>query len=215
MDKCRNTAVEMLGHPQLPHGEIIPCRLLSFSHPQGAPGEDEHAGYVVRRFQGTSDVALFAKLYEADLSERYTTNIYRYFISCPELTFVVEERSGGSAVAAVTASLKGPTDEVGVGYIGMLAVQKEHRRKGLARLLVQQILEQFYLIKGMTAVRVDTEVGNQGALSVYEAAGFVRESFRTNFYMNGNHAYTLLLMLADTDDRAEYQALYRGATGGP
>lgn len=79
-----------------------------------------------------------------------------------------------------------------VGYIGMLAVTKEYRRKGLGRALVQRILRRMRGM-GCTSATLETEVTNTTAGKLYNDLGFVRDEFLVRYYLNWNDAYRLRL----------------------
>ena len=152
--------------------------------------------YRVVPYRNEQDVACFSRLYVQGLSERYTTNMFRYFIQSPELTFLIEHIETNEMVAAITGCKKAPSTMPmeKIGYIGMLSVDPAHRRNGLARILVNQVLLAFEALQ-VTTVRVDTEWDNAGSLGLYEQAGFTRKGYMARFYLNGAHAYRLEMKL--------------------
>lgn len=79
-----------------------------------------------------------------------------------------------------------------VGYIGMLAVTKEYRRKGIGKALVQRILRKMRSM-GCTSATLETEVTNVTAGKLYNELGFVRDEFLVRYYLNWNDAYRLRL----------------------
>ena len=79
-----------------------------------------------------------------------------------------------------------------VGYIGMLAVTKEYRRKGIGKALVHRILRRMRGM-GCTSATLETEVTNVTAGKLYNELGFVREEFLVRYYLNWNDAYRLRL----------------------
>jgi N-alpha-acetyltransferase 30 len=78
------------------------------------------------------------------------------------------------------------------GYIGMLAVSKSHRRKGIGKALVKQVLQRMK-DKGCTSVTLETEVSNVTAQQLYQNFGFVREELLVRYYLNNGDAYRLRL----------------------
>jgi ribosomal-protein-alanine N-acetyltransferase len=59
------------------------------------------------------------------------------------------------------------------GYVQRLAVSPEHRRRGLARVLVDDALA-WMSRRGARSALVNTGVTNDAALTLYAATGFVR-----------------------------------------
>ena len=55
---------------------------------------------------------------------------------------------------------------------------------------------------------LEAEVTNPGALALYEKLGFVRDKRLQRYYLNGNDAYRLKLLLARREaDQAAVEAL--------
>jgi N-alpha-acetyltransferase 30 len=80
-----------------------------------------------------------------------------------------------------------------VGYIGMLAVSSEYRRRGIGKALVQRILRRMQGM-GCTSATLETEVTNVTAQRLYqESFGFIREELLVRYYLNWNDAYRLRL----------------------
>lgn len=67
------------------------------------------------------------------------------------------------------------------GNIGLLAVAKEYRRKGIGKLLVEKA-NQYFLQKGYSAVKVNTQNSNIAACILYESCGFVIEKRNVFFH---------------------------------
>jgi len=79
------------------------------------------------------------------------------------------------------------------GYIGMLAVKASHRRHGIGKELVRQVLQRMKQL-GCTSATLETEKSNAAALRLYqESFGFIREELLVRYYLNWGDAYRLRL----------------------
>jgi peptide alpha-N-acetyltransferase len=79
------------------------------------------------------------------------------------------------------------------GYIGMLAVSKSYRRRGIGKDLVRQVLQRMKE-RGCTSVTLETEVSNVTAQKLYQNHfGFIREELLVRYYLNCGDAYRLRL----------------------
>ncbi|KAL7527576.1 hypothetical protein ACHAXR_002022 [Thalassiosira sp. AJA248-18] len=87
------------------------------------------------------------------------------------------------------------TDKKYTGYIGMLAVEQTHRRSGIGTVLVQRAIHRMQQM-GCHSIRLETEVTNKAAMTLYEdRLGFVREELLKKYYLNWGDAYRLRLWL--------------------
>lgn len=76
----------------------------------------------------------------------------------------------------------------------MLVVRREHRKYGIATLLISATIEHM-LTLGCKAIFLESEVKNTAALSLYRKLGFVRDSRLFKYYFRGTDAYMLALNL--------------------
>ncbi|KAL5111172.1 N-alpha-acetyltransferase 30A [Taenia crassiceps] len=131
---------------------------------------DEEHGVVFRQYEGEGDLENIVALITKDLSEPYSLYTYRYFIyNWPELCLLR-------------------------GYIAMLAVEKEHRRKKIGSTLVQLAVEIMIQNEAQEVV-LEAEVDNKPALALYEQLGFSRDKYLFRYYLTGTDAYRLKLWL--------------------
>ena len=65
--------------------------------------------------------------------------------------------------------------------IGNLAVGRKHRREGIARFLMREILKEATK-RGCRSIRLDVRESNRSAIRLYDEFGFVLQSKRKNYY---------------------------------
>ncbi len=67
------------------------------------------------------------------------------------------------------------------GEITNVAVSPKYRRRGVAKALVQQVMD-MTRTKGIRTYILEVRASNEGALRLYEGLGFVRSGLRKDFY---------------------------------
>lgn len=87
------------------------------------------------------------------------------------------------------------------GYIAMLAVSSAQRGRGIATALVRIAIDTMARRRADEIV-LETEDDNHSAMRLYERLGFLRSKKLHRYYLNGNSAYRLVLLLrpANADD---------------
>jgi len=133
------------------------------------------------------------RLIQKDLSEPYSIYTYRYFIhNWPKLCFLAMD--GEKCVGAIVCKLDLHKNIVRRGYIAMLAVDENYRKKKIGSNLVLKAI-QAMVIDDADEVVLETEISNKPALRLYENLGFVRDKRLFRYYLNGVDALRLKLWL--------------------
>mmetsp|Transcript_7992 Transcript_7992/g.10497 ORF Transcript_7992/g.10497 Transcript_7992/m.10497 type:complete len:189 (+) Transcript_7992:289-855(+) len=157
-----------------------------------------------------------------DLSEPYSIFTYRYFLyRFPQLCILAVPEGSDEPIGCVVGKMDREQDGAGpivesngqeedqgneatlgdqqhstgewTGYIGMLAVRENYRRKGIGKALVNLVLQRMKKLD-CTSATLETEVTNRTAQKLYqECFGFVREEMLVRYYLNWNDAYRLRL----------------------
>ena len=81
-----------------------------------------------------------------------------------------------------------------LGYVGSqtvldetdmmnIAVAKEDRRRGVARALILELVNQLAQ-QGSRSLTLEVRASNQGAIALYQSLGFVQTGRRPNYYRN-------------------------------
>ncbi|KXH65627.1 acetyltransferase [Colletotrichum salicis] len=163
-----------------------------------------------------------------DLSEPYSIYVYRYFLyQWGHLCFMVSNSQPPPRVRVITVAYftlqtLDPADGslIGViicklevhsshspptrrGYIAMLAVASPYRGKGIATALVRRAIDAMGQ-RNADEVVLETEETNTQAMRLYERLGFLRSKKLHRYYLNGNSAYRLVLLLNPIDPDAAF-----------
>jgi len=72
-------------------------------------------------------------------------------------------------------------------HITAVAVHPNHRRRGLAQLILSSLFIQA-LNKGCTRVTLEVKSDDDAALGLYKSCGFRTAGYRRNYYKNGTDA---------------------------
>ncbi|CAG8566847.1 37205_t:CDS:2 [Gigaspora margarita] len=137
----------------------------------------------------TSELQLpgIMSLIENDLSEPYSIYTYRYFINnWPNLCFMtmVEDQ----CIGVIICKLDKHRDALR-GYIAMLAVKKEYRKRKIGL----EYFTVFIIINNDKVKSYHHQYTNLGALSLYHNLGFIRDKRLYRYYLNGVDAFRLKL----------------------
>ncbi|KAG9284027.1 hypothetical protein G9A89_022801 [Geosiphon pyriformis] len=129
-------------------------------------------------------------LIENDLSEPYSIYTYRYFINnWPNLCFMTMDQE--QCIGVIICKLDRHHEALR-GYIAMLAVKREYRKRKIGTKLVKMAIN---VMKYQNAdeIVLETENTNVGALSLYQNLGFIRDKRLYRYYLNGVDAFRLKL----------------------
>ena len=85
----------------------------------------------------------------------------------------------------------GVIEEDGVGHITTIGVSPEHRRRGMAKIMLLSI-EQGFAVRGATTVRLEVRTDNVGARQLYEQIGYVITQRMRRYYSTGDDGYLMV-----------------------
>ena len=95
----------------------------------------------------------------------------------------------------------------------MLVVDKAYRKLRIGTKLAIMTVEEMARLKCVEAV-LETEITNKGAMRLYEQLGFIRQKRLPKYYLNGNDAYRLKLLIPQPEDiETEAQSQKKEDTG--
>jgi peptide alpha-N-acetyltransferase len=146
-------------------------------------------------YQSENEMSAIMSLISGTLSEPYSIYTYRYFIhNWPDLCFLCSNKETNELIGAIVSKLDLHKKVLRRGYIAMLAINKEYRRKKIASKLVLMSIREM-IKRGCDEIVLEAEVTNDAALNLYENLGFLREKRLYRYYLNGVDAYRLKLWL--------------------
>ncbi len=110
--------------------------------------------------------------HEAFDSNAYPSFFFRQAYDVFGDLFRVAENESGEIAGYVLGSIQSGSTE---GWILSLAVREEHQRRGIAKLLMNSILERLSK-KGAETVLLTVEPDNEKAIKTYQSLGFNEEN---------------------------------------
>ncbi|KAK4068446.1 uncharacterized protein Triagg1_7385 [Trichoderma aggressivum f. europaeum] len=173
---------------------------MAVSSTKQLPANLEYIQYE-HRLEGQYLPAIRA-LISKDLSEPYSIYVYRYFLcQWSHLCFMALDPEDSSLIGVIVCKLEvhsshsPPTRR---GYIAMLAVAAHFRGRGVATALVKKAIDAM-ANRNADEIVLETEETNTAAMKLYEGLGFIRSKKLHRYYLNGNSAYRLILLLKAVD----------------
>ena len=119
-------------------------------------------------YKDEAQIEIVKNIMTTYLSEPYPVYTYRYFLTTwPDLCILCMK--GTTCIGCIVSKVS-PQKVTGMlkGYIAMLAVEKEYRRLGIGRKLVELTLEKMKA-SGVGECVLETEIVNEAALRLYES----------------------------------------------
>ena len=169
----------------------------------------ETQDFLFKTYPGNHQRQRIIELMTKYLSEPYPVYTYMYFLDLfPDCTILCYDKNKKNennelfVCGAVVGNINRKPDKI-QGYIAMLAVEEEYRKKGLGRKMVELLINNFKKEYKVNEISIETEVDNYAALGLYESFGFVRTKMYINYYFNANNAYKLKLFNDNTDYNEE------------
>ncbi|QQS48787.1 MAG: GNAT family N-acetyltransferase [Acidobacteriota bacterium] len=151
-----------------------------------------------RAFKGTLlplTLSDLNELWQLDLrcfvdGEAYERETFRYLLSNPN-TISRQIRSNNDEMVAFAIAI---IESDGVGHLTTIGVAPEHRRRGLARLILLEI-ERTLSNHYVSTIRLEVRVGNDSALNLYQQLGYSIIQRMNKYYSNGDDGYLMVKSL--------------------
>ena len=123
------------------------------------------------------DAVRAAKLETENFSEAWSEQAFRETLQCDYAYYYVAE------CEEEVVGICGLRNISGEGEITNVVTDRAYRRRGIARMLLQTVLETGKGL-GIEAFTLEVRRRNRPALALYEAMGFESAGVRKNFYTN-------------------------------
>ena len=156
---------------------------------------EEDDNFIYKTYPGEEMIEPIMDIISRYLSEPYPIYTYRYFLNLwPDCTICCyDKKNNNKFIGVIVGNCENKKNNKKQGYIAMLAVEIEYRKKGIGKKLVLNLLKILKDVYDVNEYSIETEVDNYAALYLYESLGFIRTKMFINYYLNGNNAYKLKL----------------------
>ncbi|EKM76244.1 hypothetical protein AGABI1DRAFT_45308 [Agaricus bisporus var. burnettii JB137-S8] len=149
-----------------------------------------------RQYSGEADLPRIMALVQSELSEPYVIYTFRYFLH--QWSAYAGDPANSDPIGVIVCKQSLHRNRSNRGYIAMLSVDKNWRKRGIASTLVRNSIDAMKE-DGVEEIILETEFDNYAALSLYESLGFIREKRLYRFYLNGKDAFRLVLAVSPSD----------------
>ena len=122
--------------------------------------------------------------------EAYERETFRYLLSNPNTI----ARQIRSVAGEMTAFAIGVIEPDGTGHVTTIGVAPEHRRRGLARLMMHEV-ERSFVERGVKTVRLEVRAGNVAAQRLYDQLGYLAVKRMHQYYSNGDDGFLMVKTL--------------------
>ena len=116
--------------------------------------------------------------------EAWTAEMFRVYIDMPEAVFLVAEDAAGKAADAAENIVGYIVIETVApeGFIYNVCVIPAYRRKGLARAMLLQAMDEARTQLNVNAFTLEARASNTPARALYESLGFAFTGYRPGYY---------------------------------
>lgn len=127
------------------------------------------------RSMNIGDVDTLAKIELSCFSDPWSVAAFTYELTNPLSTWLVAEQDGNIVGYVGSQAVLDEADVMNV------AVIPQYRRQGIAKLLIQSLIEQLQS-KGVQKLSLEVRVSNEPAIALYNMLGFEQVGRRPGYY---------------------------------
>lgn len=128
--------------------------------------------------------------------ENYTKSTFKYLLREPTILSYRAVTEGGKMAGFMFAMLI----DTGTAHLTTIGVAPEHRRRGIAEMLLEH-LHRSLTIKNISTLVLEVRISNLTAQRLYERSGYSIVQRIANYYNNGEDCYLMMKALPIADSQ--------------
>jgi ribosomal-protein-alanine N-acetyltransferase len=159
-------------------------------------GKAEKRSFQLRYFN-PNDLNRVVEINLKTLPENYPPSFFINLHESYPKTFLVAEIDGeivGYVMCRMELGLSLPRFKM-KGHVVSIAVVPEHRRRGIGSSLMKKVLEEMKSEYGASECYLEVRASNVAAINMYEKLGFRVVSRLKHYYLDGEDAYLMRMLL--------------------
>jgi ribosomal-protein-alanine N-acetyltransferase len=122
--------------------------------------------------------------------EAYSRDTFEYLLTAPESVSYRAVTQGGTMVGFIV----GLVEPDRTGHVTTVGVAPEHRRRGIARLMMEKV-EAGFRRRNVRVVRLEVRSVNTGAQQLYRTLGYIVTQRLPRYYSNGGDGLLMIKSL--------------------
>lgn len=130
---------------------------------------------MIIREMGAADIDMVARIEAEVFTEPWSKESFFVEVKTPNHIYLVAEENGN------ILGYCGMWEVAGEGQITNVCVAPDHRGKGVATMMLEELLNRAAKLK-VGAITLEVRVSNEPAIRLYEKLGFETAGIRKDFY---------------------------------
>ncbi len=130
---------------------------------------------MIIREMGAADIDMVARIEAEVFTEPWSKESFLLEVKTPNHIYLVAEENGN------ILGYCGMWEVAGEGQITNVCVAPDHRGKGVATMMLEELLNRAAKLK-VGAITLEVRVSNEPAIRLYEKLGFETAGIRKDFY---------------------------------
>ena len=131
------------------------------------------------------DLRQISEIEKTSFKDPYPVSLLSLLLTISPEYFLVAEDSG-----RILGYVSALTEKSGKAHLVSIAVHPKHRKKGVARVLLENLMERLEA-ENVREIWLEVRVSNRAAVSLYRSLGFQEQGIIEAYYEDGEDALSM------------------------